>query len=198
MMKLKGYINYDLNKRFFDLIILFFCIIIFIVPILIIYITIRITSKHNVIHWSERIGKDNIIFKMPKFRTMRVDTPSVATHLLSKPEIWVTPVGKFLRKFSLDELPQLWSVFKGKMSFVGPRPALYNQKDLINLRTKNSVHKILPGITGLAQINGRDKLSIKEKALFDIKYLKDRTLILDIKIILITLKKMFSSSGVTH
>ena len=150
------------------------------------------------IQWSERIGKDNVIFKMPKFRTMRVDTPSVATHLLSKPEIWVTPVGKFLRKFSLDELPQLWSVFKGKMSFVGPRPALYNQKDLINLRTKNSVHKILPGITGLAQINGRDELSISDKVSFDIEYLKKGSLVLDIKIILITIRKMLSSSGVTH
>ena len=135
---------------------------------------------------------------MPKFRTMRIDTPSVATHLLEKPELWITPVGKILRKFSLDELPQLWSIFKGEMSFVGPRPALYNQKDLIKLRTKNSVHKILPGITGLAQINGRDKLSIKEKVLFDIKYLKNRTLLLDIKIILITLKKMLSSSGIIH
>ena len=198
MIKFKGYINYDLNKRFFDLIILFFCIFIFIFPILIISISIRITSKHNVIYWSERIGKDNVVFKMPKFRTMRVDTPSVATHLLSKPEIWITPVGKFLRKFSLDELPQLWNIFKGEMSFVGPRPALYNQKDLIMLRTKNSVHRILPGITGLAQINGRDKLSIKEKVLFDIKYLKNRRLILDIKIILITLKKMLSTSGVIH
>ena len=135
---------------------------------------------------------------MPKFRTMRVDTPSVATHLLEKPELWITPVGKILRKFSLDELPQLWSIFKGEMSFVGPRPALYNQKDLIKLRTTNSVHKILPGITGLAQINGRDRLSIKEKVLFDIEYLKNKRLVLDIKIISITLKKMLSTSGVIH
>ena len=198
MKKFKDYMNYDLNKRFFDLIILFICLIIFIVPILIISICIRITSKNSVIYWSERIGKDNVIFKMPKFRTMKVNTPSVASHLLNKPEIWITPVGKFLRKFSLDELPQLWSVFKGEMSFVGPRPALYNQKDLIKLRTKNSVHKILPGITGLAQINGRDRLSIKEKVLFDIEYLKNKRLVLDIKIISITLKKMLSTSGVIH
>lgn len=198
MVKFKYSLNYNLKKRFFDLIILLICSFFFIIPIIIIIISIRITSKHAVIHWSKRIGKDNIIFKMPKFRTMRIDTPSVATHLLEKPELWITPVGKILRKFSLDELPQLWSIFKGEMSFVGPRPALYNQKDLIKLRTINSVHKILPGITGLAQINGRDELSIEDKVSFDKKYLKSRNLVLDFKIILITLKKMLSSSGINH
>ena len=198
MFECKAKTLFALKKRIFDLLLLLICLSVFIVPIISIYILIRITSGKNVIYWSDRIGKDNIIFKMPKFRTMKANTPSVATHLLKKPEIWITPVGKILRKFSLDELPQLWSIFKGEMSFVGPRPALFNQNDLIKLRTKNSVHKILPGVTGLAQINGRDELSISDKVLFDIEYLKKRSLVLDIKIILITLRKIFNPSGITH
>ena len=174
MFNNKGNIYFNFKKRIFDLIILLICLSVFIVPIIFIYISIRITSGKNVIYWSDRIGKDNIIFKMPKFRTMKADTPSVATHLLKKPENWITPIGKILRKLSLDELPQLWSILKGEMSFVGPRPALFNQNDLIKLRTKNSVHQILPGITGLAQINGRDELSISDKVSFDIEYLKNR------------------------
>ena len=198
MFNYKGNIYFNFKKRIFDLIILLICLSVFIVPIIFIYISIRITSGKNVIYWSDRIGKDNIIFKMPKFRTMKANTPSVATHLLKKPENWITPIGKILRKLSLDELPQLWSILKGEMSFVGPRPALFNQNDLIKLRTKNSVHQILPGITGLAQINGRDELSISDKVSFDIEYLKKGSLVLDIKIILITIRKIFSPSGISH
>ena len=198
MFNNKGNIYFNFKKRIFDLIILLICLSVFIVPIIFIYISIRITSGKNVIYWSDRIGKDNIIFKMPKFRTMKVNTPSVATHLLKKPENWITPIGKILRKLSLDELPQLWSILKGEMSFVGPRPALFNQNDLIKLRTKNSVHQILPGITGLAQINGRDELSISDKVSFDIEYHKKGSLVLDIKIILITIRKIFSPSGISH
>ncbi len=198
MFDCKGNIYFNLKKRILDLIILLICLSVFIVPIIFIYISIRITSGKNVIYWSDRIGKDNIIFKMPKFRTMKANTPSVATHLLKKPESWITPIGKILRKLSLDELPQLWSILKGEMSFVGPRPALFNQNDLIKLRTKNSVHQILPGITGLAQINGRDELSISDKVSFDIEYLKKGSLILDVKIILITIRKIFSPSGISH
>ena len=198
MFDCKGNIYFNLKKRIFDLIILLICLSVFIFPIIFIYISIRITSGKNVIYWSDRIGKDNIIFKMPKFRTMKANTPSVATHLLKKPESWITPIGKILRKLSLDELPQLWSILKGEMSFVGPRPALFNQNDLIKLRTKNSVHQILPGITGLAQINGRDELSISEKVSFDIEYLKKGSLVLDIQIILITIRRIFSTSGISH
>ena len=124
---------------------------------------IKLTSNGSIIYWSKRVGKNNVIFNMPKFRTMIVETPPLATHLLNRPELYLTPIGRFLRIYSLDELPQLWSIFKGDMSFVGPRPALFNQKDLIKLRTKYFVHKIMPGITGLAQINGRDELTILEK-----------------------------------
>ena len=198
MFNYKSNIYFNFKKRIFDLIILLISLSVFIVPIIFIYISIRVTSGKNVIYWSDRIGKDNIIFKMPKFRTMKANTPSVATHLLKKPENWITPIGKILRKLSLDELPQLWSILKGEMSFVGPRPALFNQNDLIKLRTKNSVHQILPGITGLAQINGRDELSISDKVSFDIEYLKKGSLVLDIKIILITIRKIFSPSGISH
>ena len=170
--------------------------IISLMPLMLLIVLILYLENKSPFFFQERIGRNLKNFTLIKFRTMRKGTQNCATHLVDSSRI--TPLGAFLRRTKLDEIPQLWNVLKGEMSFVGPRPALYNQKDLIKLRTKNSVHKILPGITGLAQINGRDKLSIKEKALFDIKYLKDRTLVLDIKIILITLKKMLSSSGVTH
>lgn len=198
MMKLKGYINYDLNKRFFDLIILFFCIIIFIVPILIIYISIRITSKHNVIHWSERIGKDNVIFKMPKFRTMKVGTPAVATHLLDNAENHYTKLGDFLRKTSLDELPQIYSVLTNNMSFVGPRPALFNQYDLMELRTVNGIDLIKPGITGWAQVNGRDELSIEQKVKFEVEYLENKSFLFDLNILWLTLSRVLKSDGISH
>ena len=155
---------------------------------LIIFFLIKITSKGNAIYWSKRIGKNNKIFKMPKFRTMSIETPSVATHLLTNPNEWITPIGKILRRYSLDELPQLWSILYGHMSVVGPRPALFNQDDLIKLRTELMVHTLTPGLTGLAQINGRDELSIKNKVKFDFEYLKKKNLLLDIVIIIKTIK----------
>ena len=150
------------------------------------------------IYWSERIGQNNKIFKMPKFRTMRIDTPSIATHLLKKPDEWITPIGKILRKYSLDEIPQLWSIILGKMSVVGPRPALHNQDDLINLRKKYNVDTLVPGLTGLAQIRGRDDLSIEDKVKVDREYLENCSLIMDLNIILITIKKVFISENVNH
>ena len=189
---------YFLFKRVFDI---FFSIVLFIIlliPMFIIAIMIKLTSCGSIIYWSKRVGKNNVIFNMPKFRTMIVGTPPIATHLLNQPELYLTPIGRFLRIYSLDELPQLWSIFKGDMSFVGPRPALFNQKDLIKLRTKYFVHKIMPGITGLAQINGRDELTIGDKVKFDVEYYKIRSLHQDFKIIFQTIKKVFMNDGVNH
>lgn len=164
----------------------------------IVAIAVRITSKGPALYWSDRVGKDNVIFKMPKFRSMRTDTPAVATHLLEKPEVWLTPIGSFIRKTSLDELPQLWCILKGDMSFVGPRPALFNQQDLIDLRTAQGVHTLVPGLTGWAQINGRDELSIPDKVGFDAVYLRSRNTALDIKIIWRTLAQTLRNQGVSH
>jgi O-antigen biosynthesis protein WbqP len=161
-------------------------------------ILVRLTSKGPAVYWSDRVGRYNGIFKMPKFRTMRSDTPAVATHLLSNPDEYLTPIGSFLRKSSLDELPQLWSVLKGDMSFVGPRPALFNQDDLIALRTDRGVHRLIPGITGWAQINGRDDIPIPKKVEFDAYYLLHRSFLLDIKIILLTVFKVARREGVVH
>lgn len=161
-------------------------------------IAVRLTSPGPALYWSDRVGKDNAIFKMPKFRSMRIDTPAVATHLLERPEQWLTPIGGIIRKTSLDELPQLWCILKGDMSFVGPRPALFNQHDLIELRTAHGVHTIVPGLTGWAQINGRDELSIPDKVSFDAAYLRSRSLILDIKIIWRTFTQALQSKGVSH
>lgn len=165
---------------------------------LLIALAIKLTSKGPVLYWSDRVGVDNSIFKMPKFRTMRVDTPAVATHLLHDPDSFVTPVGSFLRKFSLDELPQLFSVLSGSMSFVGPRPALFNQKDLIELRTGKGVQVLVPGITGWAQINGRDELPIPVKVEFDDYYLKNKSFLLDGKILFSTIFKVLKKEGVDH
>jgi O-antigen biosynthesis protein WbqP len=165
---------------------------------LVIAIMVKLTSKDPVFYWSDRVGINNIIFKMPKFRTMRINTPAVATHLLENPNKYLTPIGPFLRKLSLDELPQLWSVLRGDMSFVGPRPALYNQDDLMELRTEMGIHKIIPGITGWAQINGRDDLPIPIKVGYDEYYLKNRSFIFDIKILFLTLFKTVRSEGVQH
>jgi len=159
---------------------------------------IKLTSKGPALYWSDRVGVGNGIFKMPKFRTMRIDTPPVATHLLQNPDAYLTPIGPFLRKSSLDELPQLWSVLRGDMSFVGPRPALYNQDDLIELRTKKGIHGLVPGITGWAQINGRDDLPIPIKVGYDEYYLKNRSFLFDIKILFLTLFKTVKSEGVQH
>jgi len=185
-------------KRLFDLILSFCLVLILSVPILLIAGLIRLTSKGPALYWSDRVGVDNTIFKMPKFRTMRIDTPAVATHLLTNPDAYLTPIGPFLRKTSLDELPQLWSVLKGDMSFVGPRPALFNQDDLVALRTAKGVHQLIPGITGWAQINGRDELPIPVKVEFDEEYLKRRSFFFDIKILWLTFLKVVKREGVTH
>lgn len=185
-------------KRMFDLVMSLGALLVFGVPMLIIAALVRLTSKGPALYWSERVGRNNCIFKMPKFRTMRVDTPAVATHLLGNPDQFLTPIGKFLRKSSLDELPQLLSILNGDMSIVGPRPALFNQDDLIDLRTLKKVHILTPGLTGWAQINGRDELLIPVKVGFDEFYLKNRSFALDLKIIFLTLFKVARSEGVSH
>ena len=159
---------------------------------------VRITSPGPILYWSDRVGRGNSIFKMPKFRSMRVGTPALATHLLTDPDSHLTPVGSFLRKSSLDELPQLWSIIKGNMSFVGPRPALYNQQDLIELRTQNGVHVLVPGLTGWAQVNGRDELPIPQKVAFDTEYLHRKSIVFDIRILFLTFLKVIMRNDVTH
>jgi O-antigen biosynthesis protein WbqP len=185
-------------KRPFDFTMAFGALVLLSVPMLIISVFVKVTSKGQVFYWSDRVGRDNEIFKMPKFRTMRVNTPAVATHLMRNPAIYLTPIGSFLRKFSLDELPQLYSILKGDMSFVGPRPALYNQDDLIDFRTGKGIHKLIPGITGWAQVNGRDELPIPVKVEFDEYYLKNRSFIFDLKILWMTFVKVVRREGVTH
>jgi len=185
-------------KRIFDLSLSLCLTLVLLLPFLAIALLVRMTSKGPALYWSDRVGVENVIFKMPKFRTMRTDTPAVATHLLKDPDVYLTPLGKFLRKSSLDELPQLWSVIKGDMSFVGPRPALFNQADLIALRTKKGVHRLIPGVTGWAQINGRDNLPIPVKVDFDVHYLKNRSMMFDVKILFSTLFKVLRREGVTH
>ncbi len=167
-------------------------------PLLLVAIVVRCTSTGPILYLSDRVGRYNIIFKMPKFRTMRVDTPAVATHLLANPDMFLTPVGSFLRKSSLDELPQLWSIIKGDMSFVGPRPALFNQDDLVALRTHYGVDQLLPGLTGWAQVNGRDELPIPDKVKLDVDYLNQHSFGLDLKIIFLTFLKVLQRDGVTH
>ena len=157
-----------------------------------------LTSPGPALYWSDRVGRHNRLFKMPKFRSMRIDTPAVATHLLSNPDQWLTPIGPFLRRSSLDELPQLWSILKGDMSFVGPRPALFNQEDLIKLRTEKGVHEVLPGLTGWAQINGRDEIPIPQKVQLDAEYLHRQSILFDLKILWMTALKVFNRDGVSH
>jgi O-antigen biosynthesis protein WbqP len=164
----------------------------------VLYVLIRLGSSGSALHWSDRIGTGNAVFKMPKFRTMLPGTPAVASHLLARPETYVTPIGRILRRFSLDELPQIYSVLKGDMSFVGPRPALFNQHDLIELRTQKNIQRLLPGITGWAQVNGRDELSIPVKVEFDEYYLRHRSLSLDIRILAMTLLRVLRCQGVSH
>jgi len=185
-------------KRFFDLILAAIAGCILLVPVLAVAALVRLTSKGAVLYWSDRVGRNNSLFRMPKFRSMQMGTPAVATHLLSNPDVYLTPIGSFLRKSSLDELPQLWSILKGDMSFVGPRPALFNQHDLIELRTKAGVHQLLPGLTGWAQINGRDELPIPQKVALDVEYLYRQSFWLDIKIILLTALKVLRRDNVTH
>jgi len=175
-----------------------FSICIFSFLIILIALFIRLTSKGSALYWSERVGRNNRIFKMPKFRTMKINTPELASHKLTNPENFLSPIGDFLRRNSLDELPQLFSIFKGDMSFVGPRPALFNQEDLIELRTKNNVHILLPGLTGWAQVNGRDDLQMLDKVLLDVEYLKRRTFWFDLRILWMTLLKVAKKEGITH
>lgn len=185
-------------KRIFDLAMADILLCLLSVPIFVIGLLVKLTSDGPILYWSDRVGIHNAIFRMPKFRTMNIDTPAVATHLMSNPEVYLTPIGAFLRKFSLDELPQLYSVLKGDISFVGPRPALYNQDDLVALRTQKGIQKIIPGITGWAQVNGRDTLPIPVKVDFDEYYLKNRSILFDLRIIALTLKKVIRGEGVTH
>lgn len=185
-------------KRLFDVLLALAAAVVLALPILCVALAVRLSSPGPVLYWSERVGRHNRIFKMPKFRSMRVDTPAVATHLLANPQQWLTPIGSFLRKSSLDELPQLWSILKGDMSFVGPRPALFNQDDLIALRTQAGVHGLVPGLTGWAQINGRDELPIVQKVQLDAQYLQCRSLWFDLKILWLTALKILSRDGVSH
>ncbi|OGQ87748.1 MAG: UDP-phosphate galactose phosphotransferase [Deltaproteobacteria bacterium RIFOXYD12_FULL_56_24] len=185
-------------KRLFDLILAICAAVVFGLPLGLVAVLVRLTSKGPVLYWSDRVGRDNSIFRMPKFRTMRVGTPAVATHLLADPVAHLTSIGSFLRKSSLDELPQLWSILKGDMSFVGPRPALFNQEDLINLRTRHGVHELVPGLTGWAQINGRDELPIPEKVKLDAEYRQRRSLGFDLLILWRTFIKIVTRDGVSH
>ena len=185
-------------KRVFDILVSGAALAVALLPLLVIGLVVRLTSPGPALHWSRRVGRDNHVFLMPKFRTMRIDTPQVATHLLTEPERWVTPIGRFLRRTSLDELPQLWSVLKGDMSLVGPRPALFNQDDLVALRTEAGVERLRPGVTGWAQVNGRDELPIPEKVGFDIEYLVRQNLFFDLMIIFETVRQALRSKGVSH
>ena len=185
-------------KRSLDLVLALLAGSVLLLPLLLLGLLVRLTSAGPVLYWSDRVGRNNQLFRMPKFRSMKIETPAVATHLLSNPQEYLTPVGSFLRKSSLDELPQLLSIIKGDMSFVGPRPALFNQHDLIELRTRAGVHHLLPGLTGWAQINGRDELPIPAKVALDIEYLQQKTFWLDIKIIFLTARKVLMRDNVRH
>jgi O-antigen biosynthesis protein WbqP len=185
-------------KRVFDIFLGCLAALILLVPLFLVAIAVRLTSKGPALYWSDRVGRNNVIFKMPKFRSMRVGTPSVATHLLADARSHLTPIGSFLRKSSLDELPQMWSILVGDMSFVGPRPALFNQHDLIALRTEQKVHTQVPGLTGWAQVNGRDELTIPEKVKLDIVYMQRQSLRFDILILWMTLVKVLKRDGVSH
>jgi len=185
-------------KRTFDFVVAIFLIVLFLPIILLFAIAVRITSPGPVLYWSDRVGRHNVIFSMPKFRSMRINTPALPTHLLNNPEQWLTPIGSFLRKSSIDELPQLWSILKGDMSFVGPRPALFNQDDLIALRTEKGVHELMPGLTGWAQINGRDELPIPQKVELDAEYMEKQSFFFDLKILWMTAMKVLARDGVSH
>lgn len=185
-------------KRIFDLCLAVIASCLLLLPIILVALCVRLTSRGPIVYWSDRVGRNNAIFRMPKFRTMRTDTPAVATHLLGNPDQYLTPIGSFLRKSSLDELPQLWSILKGDMSLVGPRPALFNQHDLIALRTEKKVHLMVPGLTGWAQINGRDELPIPDKVALDAYYLAHKTFWLDLRILVLTVFKVIKRDGVSH
>lgn len=185
-------------KRVFDLILAIFLVTLFALPLLLVALAVRLTSSGPALYWSDRVGENNRIFRMPKFRSMRTDTPAMATHLLSDPKSFLTPIGSFLRCTSLDELPQIWSVLVGDMSFVGPRPALFNQDDLITLRTEQQVHTLVPGLTGWAQVNGRDELPIPVKVNLDVEYMQRQSFFFDIYILYLTFIKVLGRSEVSH
>lgn len=185
-------------KRIFDAVLSSLLLVLFLFPLLLIAFLVKLTSRGPVFYWSDRIGRNNVIFSMPKFRTMKIGTPAIATHLMGNPDHYLTPIGMFLRKSSLDELPQLWSVLTGEMSIVGPRPALFNQDDLIALRTEKGVHDLVPGLTGWAQVHGRDELSIPVKVEYDAYYLSHRSFSLDLKILLLTIAQVVRGKGVSH
>ena len=185
-------------KRMFDIVLALVASIILALPMAVLAIAVKTTSQGPAVYWSDRVGRDNRIFRMPKFRSMRIDTPSVASHLLVDTNSYLTPIGSFLRKSSLDELPQIWSILIGDMSFVGPRPALFNQDDLIALRTEHGVHALRPGLTGWAQVNGRDELPIPEKVRLDVEYLERQSFLLDLKTILMTLEKVVTAKNISH
>lgn len=185
-------------KRSIDLLFALLASLVLALPLLLIGIWVKATSPGPVLYWSERVGRNNALFRMPKFRSMRVDTPEVATHLLERPQQWLTPIGSFLRRSSLDELPQLWNILRGEMSFVGPRPALFNQRDLIALRTSAGVHTLRPGLTGWAQVNGRDELPVDIKVALDTWYLQHHCLHVDLRVLLRTAVKVISRDGVSH
>ncbi len=185
-------------KRMFDIVLAILAGLVLLLPVLLVLILVRLTSKGPALYWSDRVGRNNTIFKMPKFRTMQVGTPAVATHLLGDPDRYLTPIGSFLRKSSLDELPQLWSILLGDMSFVGPRPALFNQHDLMALRTQQGVHILVPGLTGWAQVNGRDELPIPDKVKLDVAYLNHQSLWFDLRILWMTCVKVLRRDGVSH
>lgn len=195
LLVLKGL---KLMKRIFDITFFLFAFIFLMPIILIVILLIKLTSQGPILYWSDRVGKNNIIFKMPKFRTMCVGTPALATHLMTNADQYLTPIGSFLRKTSLDEIPQLWSILKGDMSVVGPRPALFNQDDLIALRTKLEIHTLVPGLTGWAQINGRDSLPIPEKVLLDKEYAQKCSFLFDCYIFFKTVQKIFFEKDVSH
>ena len=185
-------------KRLLDLVVGLITLLFALIPMLLIALSIRTPSKGAVLYWSDRVGRKNKIFRMPKFRTMRLDTPELATHLMNTPDAYLSPCGGFLRRSSLDELPQLFSILKGDMSFVGPRPALYNQNNLILLRTEKGVNELVPGLTGLAQVNGRDELTIPEKVKLDVEYLERQSFWFDMYILWLTLLKVVRRDGVLH
>jgi len=185
-------------KRAIDILLSALALSVFAVPIAAVAIAVKLSSRGPVFYWSDRVGRENRIFRMPKFRSMRIDTPVVATHLLESPDRWLTPIGGFLRKSSLDELPQLWTILTGDMSIVGPRPALFNQHDLIELRTRHGVHKLRPGLTGWAQVNGRDEIPIPQKVAYDADYLERQSLAFDLRIMVLTAAKVLRREGVSH
>jgi len=185
-------------KRAFDILLACFAGALLLIPILLVAVIVKLTSKGPALYWSDRVGRNNEIFRMPKFRSMKVDTPAVATHLLENPKSVLTPMGDFLRKSSLDELPQLWCILKGDMSFVGPRPALFNQDDLITLRTEQGVHVLKPGLTGWAQVNGRDELPIPQKVALDVTYMKRQSFGFDLYVLWLTFIKVIRRDGVSH